>query len=513
VDSEIGFNQPILLDITTRNTTFTPSSSGHLLSDGDWYWRVRVDNTNPVGDWSPIYRFTKTWATPENKPALIAPIDGDSLAFFDSPAFSWTPVIGAARYRFQIASDEGFSIITLSTETLTNTIQPNNRLANGTYYWRVIPMDKADHLGTFSEVRSFTLAYGTYAMNLVPIMLEPADNTYPTFTPTFHWTAVEGAERYHLQYSTDCSFGSSTSIDTRQTYYTPTDTFPNDVQYCWHVRVESGPSIGDWSQTWHFTKKWYLQPQLLTPTNLYPTGLYPLYSWTPVPGASRYFIQIADNPSFVSDSCYQESTTSNTTYTPQNKYCGTAHYWWKVKPIDGGDENGLTSNDAEYQSYYTSTAPILVYPLYYYLPNDPNYYGDNAMNPYEDRTVAFPIFMWHRVIIPSPDGGVYAAAYRIQVDTTSYFNPPVWQYDTENTSATPVNADGFSPNVGQNYYWRVCPLDNMGGNCRTNPNTGYEWWSQVWIARFDPIYPRNPNALPPTNGVSPELLRPAPISG
>ena len=62
--------------------------------------------------------------------------------------------------------------------------------------------------------------------------------------------------------------------------------------------LNQGPAVGDWSQTWHFQKKWYLQPQLLTPTNLYQTGLYPIYSWTPVPGASRYFIQIADNPSF-----------------------------------------------------------------------------------------------------------------------------------------------------------------------------------------------------------------------
>ena len=65
---------------------------------------MRVDDPSPVGDWSPIYRFTKTWATSDNKPDLLSPVEGENLAFFDSPAFSWTPVIGAARYRFQIAT-------------------------------------------------------------------------------------------------------------------------------------------------------------------------------------------------------------------------------------------------------------------------------------------------------------------------------------------------------------------------------------------------------------------------
>ena len=182
--------------------------------------------------------------------------------------------------------------------------------------------------------------------------------------------------------------------------------------------LESGSAVGDWSDTWHFQKKWYLQPQLLTPTNGYSKGLYPLYSWTPVPGASRYRIDIDTDAGFTSP-IYESKITANTTYSPQTKYDGTQHYYWRVTPIDGGGELGLTSAVAEFQSYYNSTAPILVYPLYYYPPNDPIYYGDEfPMNPVEDRTVAYPIFIWHRVMVPSPTGGVFASAYRIQVDTT-----------------------------------------------------------------------------------------------
>jgi hypothetical protein len=497
VDSEIGFKTPIM-NITTANTSYTPAVDTYLFADGELYWRVRVESPTPVGEWSEIMHFTKTWATNDNKPTLIAPENYQILAFFNAPDFSWTPVIGAAKYRIKIAtSQDGFNNPIFSEDTLTHAFQPTSRLGNGEYWWRVIPIDIAGHIGTSSEIRTFTMAYGTYAMDLVPILLAPANGSLPTFTPTFHWTAVIGAEKYDLQYSTDCTFSTNViNKETSQTYYTPIETFPNEINYCWRVRVKSGPAEGDWSESWSFTKQWTLEPQLLTPTNLYRYGLYPFYSWTPVPGASYYKIEISDK-----DGIFETATTANTSYTPRSKYLGTDYYYWQVTPFDGSGEAGSPSVEWSYQSYYTSTAPILVYPLYYYLPNDPNYYVEHIMNPVEDRTVTYPIFIWHRVMIPAPYGGVYADAYRIQVDTTDGFNNIVWEYDTENTSASPINGSGdFSPQVGQDYFWRVCVLDYIGGNCRLGQYFG---WSQIWKARFDPGL-----ALPPTNGAAPEPLRP-----
>ena len=72
VDGDIGFTQPITMDITTPNTSFTPQPVGHLFADGDWYWRIRVENSE-VSAWSTILRFTKKWATPDNRPLLSVP--------------------------------------------------------------------------------------------------------------------------------------------------------------------------------------------------------------------------------------------------------------------------------------------------------------------------------------------------------------------------------------------------------------------------------------------------------
>ncbi len=511
VANDIAFASKVI-DNTTRNTSFTPSLVQHLLADGEWYWHVRVEDPIPASAWSETRMFIKKWVlgigVQPNQPIPISPAEGAQLAFFDAPTFSWTPVMGASKYRLQIATDSDFASLIPNTilDTLSTSYQPSLKLANGQYWWRVYPVDAFNHLGAVSEVRSFTLAFGMPALDMVPTQIEPKDESYPVFTPTFRWTAVEGAQLYRLEYTSDetCDFGASagTGVDTRQTSYTPTVTFPNDKRYCWRVRVESEKAVGAWSDTWHFLKRWYLQPQLLTPTKLYPTGLYPMFSWTPVPGAAYYQIEVATSAS-IESSTIEKYYTANTTYAPQKLYLGDQWYYWRVTPYDGSGNKGLTSAVWEFLSDHRFTAPIQVYPLYYYPPNDPVYYGTNTMNPVVDRSVAYPIFIWHRVITASPVGGVFATAYRLQVaiDVPDFEYNRVWQYDTENTSASPTHGNGFIPVVGHDYYWRVCVLIQLGGDCVTGPYTG---WSQVWRARFDPAL-----ALPATTGAGPTLLRPA----
>jgi hypothetical protein len=502
VDDNSDLSSPII-NITTVNTTYTPDSINFLFQDDIWlFWHVRVESPKPVGEWSTTFSFSKKWAMDDNNPLLVSPDEGDSLAFFNSPDFSWTPVKGASKYRFQIASEQdSFLTPVISVDTLATTYQPNTRLGNGQYFWRVVPMDTANHLGTPSETRSFYLAFGTGDM--VPDLLEPGDGSHPTFTPTFRWTAVEGAEKYRLEYTSDenCDYSVGIVINTRQPTYTPTDTFPNDKWYCWHVRVESGIAAGDWTDTWKFQKRWYLQPELLTPTNLYQTNVYPLYSWTPVPGAASYNIEVSNYKNMSQAS--KLASLANTMYSP-GYYESPNYYYWRVTPVDGGGELGLASDVFEFQDIYTSVAPVLIYPFYYYQPNN---YGEYTMEPYEDRTAPFPVFQWHRVLAPSETGGILANAYRIQVDDyPPNFETPVWQHDTENTSASSTGNvnDVFTPNIGQDYWWRVCPLDSIDGDCLINANTGFEWWSQIWRAHFDPTL-----ALQPTpGGAPPELLRP-----
>jgi hypothetical protein len=364
ISRDIGFTSSIV-SITTPNTTYTPYGVSNNFADGVWYWHVRVEAPAPVGTYSNTWSFTKQWATTANKPTLISPANSATIDFYDSPIFSWSPVTGAARYKFQIYSSSGGWATPIYTAwTLTTSHQPVDKLANGnSYYWRVVPIDPGDHEGTPSQERSFNADY-----NFVPVLLEPDAAATPIFTPTFRWTAVRGAQYYRLQYTTDPSFNSGVAIiDTTNTAYTPTDTLPNDVNYYWRVRAHSGASVSDWSPFRTFIKRWYIKPVLLTPTNNYQNQRFPLYSWTPVPAAAKYKVELSLFNNF--DPLYEVGWTANTFYTPQN-YNGTELiYYWRVTPYDGNDKAGVPSNTASYRSLYTSVAPHQVYPLYYYTPD------------------------------------------------------------------------------------------------------------------------------------------------
>ena len=421
VSGDIAFTTTIV-NITTPNTTYTPTSAS-VFSDGVWYWRVRVEAPSPVGEYSGIWSFTKQWATPANLPVLISPADSATVDFYDLPVFSWSPVTGAARYKLQIYSSHGgWATLTYTATTLATTNQPNAKLANGTsYYWRVVPVDPGSHDGTPSQERSFDAGY-----NPVLTLLGPEDHSNPTFTTTFSWTAVRGAQIYRLQYSTDPTFppnSLTTTIDTRNTAYTPTATMPNDVNYYWRVRVLSGASVSAWTPYRTFLKKWYIQPVLLTPTNLYQDVRFPIFSWTPVPGASYYHVEISLFPGF--SPLYDSGNTANTFFTP-NRYDGASNtYYWRVTPFDVNGNHGVSSNTSSYVSYGTSVAPHQVYPLYYYPPDTYSGFPGVTTNPHEDRTVPLPIFIWHRVYVPAVaanQGQVYATAYRLQVSTNPTFS-------------------------------------------------------------------------------------------
>jgi hypothetical protein len=493
VDNDIAFTSP-LVNITTVNTTYTPVVT--TFTDGDWYWRVRVESPSPVSEYSSIWSFTRQWADPANAPILNTPADSATLSFYDESGFSWEPVVGAAKYKLQVySSPGGWATIKYTATTVATTHQPETKLDNGIYYWRVVPVDAGNHDGTPSEERSFTASY-----DLVPTLLEPKDGSNPTFTPTFQWSAVRGAQAYILQYTTDPSFGSGvTTVTTRNTSHTPLDAMPNDVNYYWRVRVDAGTPLSPWTSVRSFIKKWYIQPVLLTPVNNYQHVRFPVFSWTPVPGVSYYKVEIDfEDPNFASP-IYDSGTTANTFFTP-TKYKGDyGTFYWRVTPYDGQNQAGLVSNTASYVSYGDSVAPQPVYPLYYYPPDSYAGFPGVTTNPHEDRTVPLPIFIWHRIYVGSSDinnaGQVYAQAYRLQVSTDPTFNTVTWDIDTENLTATPNSLDSFTPLSNTDYFWRVRPL--VGG-----VETGQ--WSQIWKTHIDLS-----RGLTPTVGTAPTLTRPA----
>src|SRR5207302_6561044 len=154
--------------------------------------------------------------------------------------------------------------------------------------------------------------------------------------------------------------------------------------------------------------------------------------------------------------------------------------YWRVTPIDSNGNNGKASTPVfSFNTSLPVVEPRQIWPLYYYPPS-------STLQPHEDRTVALPIFEWHRMV----SGTAQANAYRLEVSPSPLFADNVWTFETQNLNGVPTTANPFTPTPGGIYYWHVSQLDAVGGNLVGN-------WSQMWRTRIDTT-----QGLTPTTGAA-----------
>ncbi len=499
IDDEIGFSVPIRYEATTPNTRHIPTTNS-VFSDGTWYWRVRVEKPTPVSPWSEIRQFTKSWGNSDNAPRLLWPEDQATIEFFEAPVFSWTRVTGAADYVLKIDNDYGCPSPLATYTTLATHYNPTLRRVNGTYYWCVVPRDANGREGYPSESRMVVMEYAQ-----APQLLEPANGSWPVYTPRFRWTAVKGAYAYNLYYGTSPSFqtGSYTKVTTNQTSYTPLDSLPNDQDYFWRVSAVYGSGAeGPFSEVWHFQKKWYHRPMSLTPRNNELVNVA-LFTWTPVREAKYYKIETSFDPGF--STIKWSVTTPNTFYWRDNwkgDEWGRTMYW-RVTPYDNKGYGGQPTSEPQFsfRPTYTLALPEAFYPRFFYPP--PSIAAGNYIAPYNipisyDYTMDTPTFYWSRTFIPAADPRVEADHYKIEVDDDPMFASPDWVYRTQNLSATPTDGAPFTPAPNTDYYWRVTPCDSSGAVLADSAG------NVAWITQIDTL--RQPA---PVATASPTLQRPA----
>ncbi len=503
ISDQIGFNT-VQRDITIAYTKYLAVDVG-LLRDTTWYWRVKVQNSpNGEGDWPAIpWTFSRNWAK-NNAPALLSPGDGATIEFFEDPIFSWTPVIGAAQYVLKIDNDSDCQSPLYTYTTPYTHFTPNVRLPNANYYWCVVPQDPAYRDGQMSPIRQLFVNYAR-----TTTLLEPANNSFPVYTPQFKWTAVKGAYAYQLLYSTDQTFQTNVSVLTvNQTTYTPPSSLPNDRDYYWKVKVIYGNGfLGQDSAVWKFQKRWYHQPLILSPRNNEVVNQQS-FTWTPVREAAYYAIEGSIDPGF--GSIKWSATTPNTWYWrnefPADEWNATLYL--RVRPYDGNGNPGKDSNSISYRPRSDVALVENVYPRYFYQP--PSIASGNYAPPYNipnsfDYTLDVPTLYWSRTYVPDAQPGspptlpehVEADYYKVEVSTDVNFFTVDWTYITQNLSATPDDSTPFTPTAVSTYYWRVTPY-LASGEVLTNSAT-----NQPWAVHFD-----TSRLISPTATTAPVLLNP-----
>jgi hypothetical protein len=310
IASDPGFNSQVLGSAGSFSTKSTSATLAKTLQDGRYWWRVRAVRKNgSVTRWI-VHSFRKAWGT---APQLLSPANGASISFPTQPLLlSWKPVLGAVQYDVAIARDPGMTSLVPGAQGVTTAASyiPPTTLSDGTYYWRVTPVDAEQHLGVSSVVRSFAWTWPTATATKLQDLV-PAPEF---FDPLFTWTPVPGAAGYELDINFSQDFNSSSRVccssTTFATGYSPTKPLPNNTYY-WRVRpINAQGAKGVWTQgqPFSFTQFFDSVPPLtgttisglhmrdeFSDTGPKPAGWAtptPILVWNPVAGASAYDLDV-----------------------------------------------------------------------------------------------------------------------------------------------------------------------------------------------------------------------------
>ena len=210
-----------------------------------------------------------------------------------------------------------------------------------------------------------------------------------------------------------------------------------------------------------------LSPPTLVTYSPDPTNINkPTLDWKDVTAATKYHIQIDDNPEFSSPVVDNKVDISNYTSPP----LPDEKYYWRVSSMD---EAGNESDFSEVDVFTVDTEPP---PVPTFVPYDPDPTNDNM-----------PTLDW--------DDMTGAIKYHIQIDNDSDFNSPVIEDDS-----VPLSTYSPSPLIDGEYHWRVKSIDEAGNE------SGF---SSVDIFTVNTVVPGVPTLIPyspdPTNNKTPTL--------
>ncbi|HEX2110139.1 MAG TPA: hypothetical protein VHF67_01185 [Gaiellaceae bacterium] len=309
----------------------------------------------------------------------------------------------------------------------------------------------------------------TGAPPTAPSVTGPSDGVVVDALPVFAWDPVAGADRYEWEIAADAGFNSPVlganddHFFTKNTRATMKRVIPNG-RYWWHVRaVASDGSVSPWSATRSFTKSWARAPSLQSPANgstiTFPAETFRL-SWSAVPGAARYVVKIATDPTLGSVVAGDRETQA-TSYTLSGPLAPDQTYYWGITPLDAAGNPGSPSDVWSFTWRWPSATTLQV------------------------TDVASPVEIYDHRFSWAPVPG--AAGYELEVNSSSDFAPgsrvccPVNPITGRTTIGTSYSPTLVLPN-NNTYYWRVRALDASG-------NAGV--WNQgpQFLKSFDNVLP------------------------
>jgi hypothetical protein len=183
---------------------------------------------------------------------------------------------------------------------------------------------------------------------VAPMIVAPPDlGTSISVMTTFTWDAVEDAETYALQVSTDPGFGSFVvnKAGLTETSYTLTSPLAYGTTYYWRVGATNEEETGPWVNMKRFTTIPAIlsAPVLILPADAATAvSVLPSFRWKVQAGAVSYGLQVSTDPGFATTVVNQTGMT-DTTLTLTVRLASSTLYYWHVNATNSTGTSAWTS--------------------------------------------------------------------------------------------------------------------------------------------------------------------------
>ncbi len=295
------------------------------------------------------------------------------------------------------------------------------------------------------------------AQAAVPNIIGPAGGETVPQIPNLSWQRLPDATRYDVQLSTTDTFASRlVDTNTVNSQYTPLVQLPAGDLW-WRVRVTGSGDAG-WA-TATFKRGAIQPPTMLGPSgNLAQPDSPPLISWTSVPGALQYNLQVSTDENFTDPTKITTYTPTKTTSAINPALVAPNTYYARVQATLSGSISTAFSQSISYTIEGLRAA--------------------ERTYPTENGVVTNAVLDWK----PVPG----AATYQVQLDDDINFgSPAVNQTNIMGTRYSPPGTIG-----NDTYYWRVRPID-ASGNARAWQASDRGTFQRAWPGQVHLEYPGN----------------------